>query len=201
VSKPTFSRVHDEHRRDGGVTLIELLIVMSLIGLVATVLASAIVVTLRTAPSTELRTDDARSTRGLSTWLSQDVASTPPFRAETPGRPGFSLSPEANTCGAPDAGRTLVELNWLELDQTFFATYREERVDGSGDVTIRRYACSGAGSPTRRANLTSGLKSTAVTLEPPQVGKVTAVKFELTSRSGGIVHLVVSPRNPSEFFQ
>jgi hypothetical protein len=186
---------------------VELLIVISLMGLVVTVLSSAIIVILRTAPTTELRIDDARSTRGLATWLSHDVASTPPFEPPQDGRGGFSLSSTANTCGAP-AGTTLVELTWVQLNRTFVATYRAES-DGSGPTAVRRYACSRSGSgplsaPTR-ANLTSGLAP--VSAGGPGVvklvkteGVVAIVEFRLIGRSGETVLLDISSRNPSEFF-
>jgi prepilin-type N-terminal cleavage/methylation domain-containing protein len=204
VSEPTFTRERTSRRRDGGVSLVELLVVMALIGLVATVLTSAIIVILRTAPSTELRTDDARSTRGLATWLSHDVTSTPPFEPVT-DRGGFSMSPSANTCGAPAGGVTLIELTWVQLNRTFAATYRTETAN-SGDAAIRRYACSrtdssGWSAPSR-TNLTSGLdpSNPGVVGLVKDNGRVEIVRVRLTGRSGDDILLDVSPRNPSEFF-
>ena len=63
-------------RDDDGFTLIELLVSITLIGIIATVVASTIVVTLRTNPVTEERTDVARTLQGLVTWLPQDRKST-----------------------------------------------------------------------------------------------------------------------------
>jgi prepilin-type N-terminal cleavage/methylation domain-containing protein len=205
VSEPTLTGDRPGRRRDGGFTLVELLIVISLVGLVATVLSSAIIVILRTAPSSELRIDDARSTRGLATWLSHDVASTPPFEPPVSGQGGFSRVSTANSCGAP-AGVTLVETTWVQSNRTFVATYRADTL-ASGETVIRRYACSpGSGSPTRRSNLTSGLaplnpaNPNVVNLVKDSNGRVTVVEFRLTGRSGERVVLDVSSRNPSERF-
>jgi prepilin-type N-terminal cleavage/methylation domain-containing protein len=203
VSEATPTQNRRGHRSDGGFTLVELLIVISLVGLVATVLSSAVIVILRTAPSTELRIDDARSTRGLATWLSHDVASTPPFEPPVPGQGGFSRVSTANSCDAP-AGVTLVELTWVQSNRTFVATYRADTLV-SGETVIRRYACSTPPrSATRRANLTSGLaplnpaNPNIVNLLKDSRGRVTVVEFRLTGRSGERVVLDVSSRNPSE---
>lgn len=211
MSELTPTRHRPRCGRDRGFTLIELLIVISLMGLVVTVLSSAIIVILRTAPNTELRIDDARSTRGLATWLSHDVASTPPFEPPLGGRGGFNLASDANACfnppGTAPAGTTLVELTWVQLNRTFAATYRVESVD-SGNTAIRRYACSrtdsGPWSAPVRSNLTSGLASSGPNVvnlvKDPVTGAVTIVELRLTGRSGDSVLLDVSSRNPSEFF-
>ena len=93
-------------RPDAGFTLVDLLIAMVLATLLVGSLSAALVMALRASPTTEDRIDDARSTRTLSTWLTQDTMSTPPYSPEvTLG--GFDVSTVATTsnnlCGAPGA--------------------------------------------------------------------------------------------------
>jgi prepilin-type N-terminal cleavage/methylation domain-containing protein len=198
VSEPTFTRERTSRRRDGGVSLVELLVVMALIGLVATVLTSAIIVILRTAPSTELRTDDARSTRGLATWLSHDVASTPPD--------GFDTDASRSSGCGTSPGVNLLRLEWTETQAAkttrYIANYRHVPVGNA--YRIQRITCSGTGTPPFSngsvQSVTSGLGSSRpeVKLSPGTTG-VTVV-FPLTGPSGDEILLEVSSRNPSEFF-
>ena len=71
---------------DGGFSLIELLIVVVLTGILMPVIVAVFTTIVRNSPSVETRADDSRTTRGLSTWLPQDVLSTPPIPAATPDR-------------------------------------------------------------------------------------------------------------------
>ena len=64
-------------RRSGGFTLVEMLIVVTILGVVMTTLAAVFSVIVRTTPSTEARADDARSLQGLVTWLPQDIDAAP----------------------------------------------------------------------------------------------------------------------------
>jgi prepilin-type N-terminal cleavage/methylation domain-containing protein len=68
-----FRRLHDR-----GFTLVETVIVVALMGIVMSVLAATFVVVVRTNPANEARDDGARGLLGLSTWLPEDVSSTPP---------------------------------------------------------------------------------------------------------------------------
>ena len=147
---------------DAGFTLVELLIVIAVQGIIVTAIAAAFMVFVRTAPGTEVRLDDARSTRGLSTWLSHDTTSAPPFML--PDHRGWmDTNPASNSCGGD--GSNLLELSWRErgfATTTFYAGYRA--VERDGTLTIVRYSCmSTGGGPTSMGtvNLTAGLDATA----------------------------------------
>lgn len=136
------------HQRDHGFNLIELVISVSLVGLITTVLAAAIVVSLRTIPDTENRLDDARSTRALATWLSHDTTSAPRFLPEQ-AQGGINVTTldtgDNNDCGGD--GSNLLHLQWTEdsfVATTHVANYRF--VDNGGEGQIRRYTCSAVGT-------------------------------------------------------
>lgn len=61
--------------RDSGMTLIELLVSVMVIGGIATVLSSAVVVVLRQQPATQAAVDVARWEQALALWLPNDIAS------------------------------------------------------------------------------------------------------------------------------
>lgn len=195
----TTGSVPARRARDSGLTLVELLIVITLMGLISTTLAGAMIVILRTAPSTELRIEDARSTRGLATWLSHDVASAPPFTPPVSGRGGFDTQPTADRCGAGD-GANLVEMVWYEGTTWFASGYR--LVPQGAGHSIRRVTCS-ASSSARSNNVTAGISDVGdarVVLILRANGTVEILRFQLTGRSGEQILVDTSSRNPSEFF-
>ncbi len=92
MSDPMRSTQHS--KRDEGMTLIELIISMSILGLLAAVLSASIIVTLRQTDNTEGRLNVARSEQTVSMWIPADLAS-----ADT-----VDTSPQASPCGAPTCG-------------------------------------------------------------------------------------------------
>jgi prepilin-type N-terminal cleavage/methylation domain-containing protein len=137
------------HRRDAGLTLVELIVVVTLVGMVAAVIGAAFVTILRTTPSTQYRIDDARSTRGLQTYLARDVASTPPQEIVSvadldPG--GFAISSTSlavvDNCGQPTAD-TFLHMTWVDASSgvSYHAAYT---INGN---TVYRTTCSDAGPP------------------------------------------------------
>jgi prepilin-type N-terminal cleavage/methylation domain-containing protein len=195
-------------RPDHGFNLIELVIAVSLVGLITTVLAAAIVVSLRTIPDTENRLDDARATRALATWLSHDTTSAPRFLPEQ-AQGGINLTTtgtgDNNDCDGE--GVNLLHLQWTEdtfVDTTHVANYRFVI---AGDVgQIRRYSCSAVGtggfsSSTGRL-LTSGLDPTQlpVVVPEPATGEVASLTFQLVGKSGENVAIETGSRNPADFF-
>lgn len=195
----------DRAPRDG-FTLVELLLSMVVLGVIVSSIALAFGVIVRTTPNTEVRIDDARSTRGLATWLAQDTTSTPRFEPEqTQG--GFDLSSSRNDCGG--SGSNVLHLSWVEdglFHRSYVANYRFV-IDGD-DARVVRYTCwrtgtSGAFGSTESINLTSGLAPSEppiITLNRDGVGDVESVTFELIAASGEHVLVETGPRNPTEFF-
>jgi prepilin-type N-terminal cleavage/methylation domain-containing protein len=196
-------------RRDSGFTLVEVTITIVIMGVLTAAMAMAISIVLRTSPDTTDRIDDARATRGLSTWLAQDTMSTPPYLPETSqGGMNIDTSPAAenNDCGG--AGQNIVHFQWRERTTsttTFVANYRFVVDDGSGFVT--RYTCFQEGTsafqPRSALRLTPALDPTA----PPQAsvvfdttGDVEFISFTLTGKTGETVLIDTSSRNPADFF-
>jgi prepilin-type N-terminal cleavage/methylation domain-containing protein len=196
-------------RRDSGFTLVEVTITIVIMGVLMAAMSMAISIVLRTSPGTTDRIDDARSTRGLSTWLAQDTMSTPPYLGET-AQGGVNIDTadtgDNNDCGG--AGQNIVHLQWREratTTMTFVANYRFVVENGSGYVT--RYICSQEGSSAFEAGsavrLTPALDPTA----PPQAAvvldaanEVELISFTLTGKSGETVLIDTSSRNPADFF-
>lgn len=99
---------------DRGMTLPELLISVTVIGLIVGVLATSIIVTLRQHDNTEGRLNVARFEQNVSMWMPADLAS-----AET-----VDTSPEATPCGAPICdgiflgdGSNVLMLEWTEVGE------------------------------------------------------------------------------------
>jgi len=137
--------------RDNGFTLIEVLIVISMMGVLSATLATVFTVIVRTTPDANARVTDARSLKGLVTWIPQDMDATPPG--------GFDDSHSAWSCAgaAPSDSYNVVAMSWDEQGDTstqFYASYRYE-LDGS-EWVMARYACQDGG-PASRINMTSEL--------------------------------------------
>ena len=191
-------------RSERGFTLIEVLVVISIFGTIMSALTLAFVAIVRTTPGTETRIDDARSTRGLATWLSHDTTSAPPYLPEQAAG-GIDLSAGANDCGVA-VGDNVLHLTWLEdgfSTKTYVANYRYV-VDGD-QARVVRYTCTGNGavfSAPSSVNLTSGLApSTPPVITPNYVGtEVVSVDLVLTAASGSKVLIETGSRNPVEFY-
>jgi len=196
-------------RPDAGFTLVDLLIAMVLATLLVGSLSAALVMALRASPTTEDRIDDARSTRTLSTWLTQDTMSTPPYSPEvTLG--GFDVSTVATTsnnlCGAP--GANVLHLRWTETvvsTSMYVANYRFV-VDGDS-ARLWRYVCKSVDSAPMtmifERPITPELDPSSVPtaiIDYDSVGQVSKVSFDLVGQSGESVVMETSSRNPSEFF-
>lgn len=94
---------HDRHDRDRGITLTELLITITIMGIVTTVLSGAIVMFLRSQDSAPRRVDESRALQQLVNYLPADVGSAQDLRT---GPPWISL------CG--DTGTPVLNLRWSE---------------------------------------------------------------------------------------
>lgn len=152
---------------DRGMTLVELLVTVSLIGLVTTVISAAIIVVFRSTDSTEGRLSLARSEQSFTTWMPADLAAVNVDVASThdPKNDPFQLvsgfvpidnSEAGQPCDSGDIscpvgfvadGTNQVTLRWRTLTTpgpTTLQTNVSYRLVGVGDgYQLVRYQCSG----------------------------------------------------------
>lgn len=189
---------------DSGFTLIELLISIVILGVIMPALTSAFTVIVRNNPTVQTRADDSRSTRGLSTWLPQDVLSTPP-RVVTDGSPGYTVgSTKASDCSGT-SGTNVLHMVWQENAGAgvvnFVANYRY--VTNGGTTQVKRYSCSGTLSPpynnTTVQNATTAVNGNSVSATPIYSGsRLAFVDVTLTTASGLDVLIRAASRNPAK---
>jgi prepilin-type N-terminal cleavage/methylation domain-containing protein len=170
----------DAPKSDGGFTLVELLIVIALTGILMPVMGSVFGAIVKNSPSAQTRADDSRTTRGLTTWLPQDVLSTPPnvVTGPTVGVPGYNLDVvRASDC--PGAlGSNVVQMVWQENAgtlMTYVANYRYVPSPGN-TIQIKRYTCSRAGASGGFSNI----RSSNVTTPIIQTTSASATAFNST---------------------
>lgn len=146
--------------RDRGLTLTELLVVVALMGVIAVVTAAVFTAIVRSTPSAEASSDDARPLLGLSTWLPADISSTPFAPHSAPGPAWDRDAGTSSGCSGGSPGVNLLRLNWSETfgdpatTSTFTSAYRY--VDEGSGWKIKRYHCVNGGAPSV-TNLTSVL--------------------------------------------
>lgn len=173
-------------RADRGFTLIELLVSITLIGVIGTVVASMVVVTLRTNPLTEERTDVARTLQGLVTWLPQDVDSTPPT--------GFGIDPSSPSGCTDSPGSNLLLLQWSEkigsTTTRYVANYRHV-TDINGDSFIYRVTCRGTGAKPWGNTVTAAASAPLPDLPPSWSPGELPFKVEIIREENDDVALVV----------
>ncbi len=117
--------------RDRGLTLPELLITVSILGLIMTVLGASIMVTMRQASSTQGRANLARSEQNLDLWLPADLASIDTTNTTLPS---IDTDPAASPCGSScPSGLELSGANALQL------AWKSRRSDGSSFTTRVQY--------------------------------------------------------------
>ena len=136
--------------RDRGMTLIELLITLTIIGTLAGAMALIITTVLRLSPTQEGRVDDANALLTLTAFMPEDVNSTP-MGTNPPGNPagGFEFDKGLSSgCSITNPGVNLVRMTWNEVTTTtqiFIAAYRYENA-GDG-YRIMRYTCVATQAP------------------------------------------------------
>ncbi len=205
-------------RRDGGFTLIEVLIVITMIGFLSATLAAVFSVIVRTTPDADARVTDARSLKGLVTWIPQDMDAAPPT--------GFDDGPSLWSCAgaAPTDSYNVVAMSWVEVGDVttgFHASYRYELRNGS-EWVIARYSCQDGG-PAGRVNMTSELPAWSSSSPPawvemcsapidattgdcppasvvtdPTTQPVVSMKVTLTLLDGRLYTIDAAAKNPDE---
>lgn len=155
------------HRADRGMTLVELLVTVTLLGLVAAVISAAIVVVFRTTDSTEGRLNLARGEQSFTTWMPTDLAAVNLDVAAAPdpdGNDPFQLvsgfvpvdtDPGAQPCGThfscPSGfvadGVNQLMVRWRSLTTpgptTVQTNVSYRLVDTGEGFDLVRYECSG----------------------------------------------------------
>lgn len=142
AARPVRNRRHDE-----GMTLPEVLIAIALLGMIMTVLSSAIVVTLRQQDNTEGRINVSRSEQTIGMWIPSDLAS-----AST-----VDTSPDVTPCGAAvcdgidlSGGSNVLLLSWstetgnggsVETN----VSYHFAIADDGQTYELKRVVCSSSG--------------------------------------------------------
>ena len=131
-------REHRRHQRgDRGMTLIELLVSIGVIGLIAVVISAAITVTLRQQLDTEGRIDIARWEQSLGMWLPADLASS----SAVDDLPGTTPCSSA-TC---QFGSNALQLSWNDGSGPTTVAYRYGPSSNGESFELIRVECS-AGS-------------------------------------------------------
>jgi hypothetical protein len=157
TSEPRRARRRRRKGTDEGLSLIEVLISLTLIGTLMTVMAGTIAVVLRQKDNTEGRLNNSRSEEALGLWMPTDLASAQ----------DVNVDPAASACGSSctgnlNAGSSALYLSWTTkqddgstgiVDVVTKVTYRYLQ-DGDEWILLRVECVTvGAGSPTCRSNV------------------------------------------------
>ncbi len=130
---------HSQGRTDSGMTLIELLITMSVLGTIVAVIGAAVIVTVRQEPVTRSRLDVAAWEQSLALWLPTDLSSAG-------ADPGDVSADEGDTpCG--DAvctfGSNALQLKWDDGTGETVVSYRYGPASDGQSFELRRVECHG----------------------------------------------------------
>jgi prepilin-type N-terminal cleavage/methylation domain-containing protein len=124
-------------RGDDGFTLVELLVSITLLGIVAPVMVGAIVLGLKTTAATTAQLNASHARQELAAFFTTDVQSAVTIADET--------STDSTTCLS--AGETLVgRLSWTDVNSTGTSTARVVSYaigTVAGDKQLVRHACTG----------------------------------------------------------
>jgi prepilin-type N-terminal cleavage/methylation domain-containing protein len=157
TSKPALS--------EDGVTLVELLISIVVIGIIMSTIAASLMFVLRTSNTASNRIDDSRGAQGLATYFTADAQSTAHTTPIVAGvDQGFDTAANIWGCGAilpPAPSANVVSLAWVDGGGKSRRAYRYEQ--RSGDWVLVRYSCVNGGTPTQALVVARGLA-------PPPVG-------------------------------
>ncbi|MDQ3757937.1 MAG: prepilin-type N-terminal cleavage/methylation domain-containing protein, partial [Actinomycetota bacterium] len=173
-------------RGEAGFTLIELIVVISITGIVMGALSSAVVVGLRTVDGTTEQLADSHDLQLLSIYFPADVQSSIEGRIDT-----TTATPAPTGCATEPGGTNLVRFQWTEPGgtQAFKVAYQLE--SSSGQTVLARTSCVDSGA-LRRIVVAHGLGSGTQTATV--AGRT--VTLALTLASGLTTRLTATRRTP-----
>lgn len=170
--------------RDDGFTLVELLVAITVLGIIAPVLVGAIVLGLKTTAATTGQLNASHSRQELAAFFTTDVQSAVTIADES--------STDTTTCMA--AGETLVgRLSWADIDSTGASTARVvtyATVTVAGDRQLVRHACTGSAISTVTVvhNVVSGnLACTSTTFSTAACATAAGARLTAVDGSGSWV--------------
>lgn len=186
---------------DIGLSLVELLLVVAVMGMLSLSIAGGIVVVLRNMGDTNERIADSVEAQNLVTWLPVDVSSAPSANTRTdPSLP--------SGCASASPGTNILLLSWTETingtTSTFVANYRAVPVPGEPGVRLQRFTCSGAGSlgASQSRNVSNTLAALPGGWTPGQAPVAVSISgilitLTLTQADGDITRVESAQKNPA----
>ena len=182
--------------KDSGFTLTELLVVVVVVGIVASVLAAVFSVIVRTAPSAQARADDSRSLLGITTYFPEDVSSTPRKSASTPGPEWDVLPGSISGCsgGTVPGSTNLIKLRWSEATSSSINYEASYRFVNDGGWRIQRVSCANSGTATF-INVTTELPPPSASpvsvalVTDTLVNEITGAQMSITTLQGDTIRV------------
>ncbi len=188
MTAPTLAPVDTtpaRRRRDAGVTVVELLLAVTLAGLLATVISAAVIVVLRSE-------DGVARTIGESHDLQQTINYFPSDIAVAPRDPAAYRTGGAPACGA---GRNVVSVTYTSGDAVAYTL-----TETGPQLTLDRHECDADGAAATTVNVADLLDRTVdepatATLNVDDTGEVTSVVMQLVRAGGRPSDVVGVPRD------
>jgi prepilin-type N-terminal cleavage/methylation domain-containing protein len=179
-------------RTDSGVTLIELLVSVAILGIVGTVLASTMFVAFRTSSDAVTTLNESNDRDALAYTFPRDVQDAP------------SVLTTATVC-IPPASTLVVRFRWTETPVGAASVVREVVYSqpSTPNGTVVRSACIGAAPrvDTVLTRYTAAVALTCLTstyaIDPSCGASTRVVRLTLTPSSGSPVYTVEGSRRPT----
>jgi prepilin-type N-terminal cleavage/methylation domain-containing protein len=149
-------------RRSDGFTLPELLVTMTVLGIIIAAIAAAIIVSLKNDSRSADSLRGSRDAQTLALWLPSDVQSAGPTGIDpSAATPTGCLNSPAQTA----TNFNVLRLTWTETTTTYYAAYRAVQTSGSEPwQLVRTYCTAGTAANTVIVvhNLANGSAATVV---------------------------------------
>ncbi|MCU1392955.1 MAG: hypothetical protein JWM34_1383 [Ilumatobacteraceae bacterium] len=132
------SRSAPRGHSDRGFTLIELVVAVTIVGMLSVAVLGGITSILRTVPLNTRNIGESHDQQQLLNYFVPDVRSTAPGSVDS--------TPTAGGCTGADAGVNVAQLTWLSGGTTSRSSYRVITV--AGVSRLDRYVCTGTSATT-----------------------------------------------------